>query len=128
MNGYLIGYLQREASRVLRRCANTGEGLAMTWREEASFSQWVAANVANIALALMVDLAPAERALVIACGLLVLVVELLNTGIEAAIDRISTERHPLSKKAKDAACAAVACMAGITGVVWVILLAGQGAG
>ena len=120
----MFAYLRRETGRVLARCVNTWEGFAFAWREEASFSQWVAANAVNIALACVVDLDPIERALIIACGLMVLVVELLNTGIEAAVDRISEDHHPLSKKAKDTACAAVALMAAITGLVWLVVLIG----
>lgn len=120
----MLSYLRREAHRVSQRCVNTTEGLVIAWREEASFSQWIAANAVNIALACLVDLSTVERALIIGCGLLVLVVELLNTGIEATIDRISEDLHPLSKKAKDTACAAVALMATITGVIWVIVLIG----
>ena len=65
-----------------------------------------------------------ERALIIGFGLLVLVVELLNTGIETAIDRIGMEHHHLSKKAKDTACAAVALCAVTVGVIWAIVLIG----
>ena len=66
----------------------------------------------------------AERALIIGFGLMILVAELLNTGIEAAIDRIGEERHPLSKKAKDCGCAAVALAAIVAGLMWVIVLVG----
>ena len=120
----MTGYLGREARRIARRCRNTAEGVAVTWREESSFSQWVVANVVNIVLASVVEMGAAERAMIIGFGLLVLVVELLNTGIEAAIDRIGAEHHPLSKKAKDAACAAVALSAVVVGVLWVIILVG----
>ena len=120
----MAGYLRREAARIVERCGNTAEGLAVVWREEASFSQWVAANVASAGLALAVEMNTAERALIIGFGLMVLVTELLNTGIEAAIDRVGEERHPLAKKAKDAACAAVALSAAATGVVWLIVLIG----
>ncbi len=117
-------YLKREIARVLERCKNTFEGLQFAWREEASFSQWVAANAVSATLACLIEMSTAERALIIGFGLLVLVAELLNTGNEAAIDRISAEHHPLSKKAKDTACAAVALMAVTTGVIWLIVLIG----
>ena len=120
----MIGYLKREAARVWQRCHDTLSGLAFAWREEASFQQWIAANGVNIAAACLVEMNAAERALIIGAGLMVLVAELLNTGIESAIDRISEDRHPLSKKAKDTACAAVALMAVITGVIWVVVLIG----
>lgn len=120
----MLGYLQREVFRILSRCVNSYDGLVVAWREEASFSQWVTANGANILAACLVELSPAERALIIACGLLVLVAELLNTGIEAAIDRVSSETHPLSAKAKDASCAAVTLMAIITVLAWLVILIG----
>ena len=56
--------------------------------------------------------------------MLVLVVELLNTGIEAAIDRISTERHSLSKAAKDAGSAAVLASIANAGIIWLVILLG----
>lgn len=124
MNSTVLGYLKREAGRVATRCRNTVDGLAFAWREEASFSQWVAANVVSAGLAFVVEMSTVERALIIGFGLLVLVVELLNTGIEAAIDRIGEEHHPLAQKAKDTACAAVALCAAVAGVVWLIVLAG----
>lgn len=120
----MIPYLKRETARVLTRCVNSLEGIGFAWREESSFSQWVALNVVSATLACVIDLSPVERALIIGFGLLVLVAELLNTGIEAAIDRISEEHHPLSKKAKDTACAAVALTAITTGVIWAIVLIG----
>lgn len=94
----------------------------MTWREEPSFSQWVVLNIISAGLTFVVPMSLTQQAMIIAFGMLVLVVELLNTGIEAAIDRISEEIHPLSKKAKDAGCAAVGMMAKITGVIWVFVL------
>lgn len=120
----MLTYLKRECARVWTRCYNSLEGLGFAWREEASFSQWVIANIVSASLTFAFEMTPAERALIIGFGLLVLVAELLNTGIESAIDRISEEKHPMSKKAKDTACAAVALTAVTTGVIWVIVLIG----
>ena len=120
----MTGYLKREVARVMTRCVNTLEGLRFAWREEASFPQWVVANIVSASLACLIEMSTAERALIIGFGLMVLVAELLNTGIEAAIDRISEEHHPMSKKAKDTACAAVALTALATGFVWLIVLTG----
>jgi len=119
-----MGYFKREVARVLTRCVNTYQGIAITWREEASFAQWAVLNIISAGLTFVVPMTLTQQMLIIAFGLLVLVVELLNTGIEAAIDRISDEIHPLSKKAKDTACAAVALTAIITGVLWVFALIG----
>ncbi|MEM7242123.1 MAG: diacylglycerol kinase [Pseudomonadota bacterium] len=117
-----MGYVSRELRRVLTRCINTYQGLRITWREEASFAQWVVINVISIIACFLVEMSSTERLILIILGLLILVVELLNTGIEAAIDRISEDIHPLSKKAKDAGCAAVALMAAIGGFAWVYIL------
>jgi diacylglycerol kinase (ATP) len=65
---------------------------------------------------------PLERLVLLGSMLLVLIVELLNTGIELAIDRISAERHPLSGFAKDAGSAAVLLALGFCGACWVVLL------
>ena len=120
----MLAYIRRESARVLTRCWNSLEGLGFAWREESSFAQWVVANIISASLTFAFEMTLVERALIIGFGLLVLVVELLNTGIESAIDRISMDKHPLSKKAKDTACAAVALTALTTGVVWVIVLIG----
>ena len=63
-----------------------------------------------------------ERALLIACLLLVLIVELLNSAIEATVDRISLDQHPLAKRAKDIGSAAVMLSLLNAGVVWLLLL------
>jgi len=65
-----------------------------------------------------------ERALMIASALLVVVVELLNTAIEAVVDRIGPERHQLSGWAKDLGSAGVLCSIVLAAAVWGILLLG----
>ena len=120
----MLTYLKREAVRVWTRCRNSLEGLGFAWREEASFPQWVVLNAISAVLSFVIEMTTVERALIIGFGILVLAAELLNTGIETAIDRISEEDHPLSKKAKDTACAAVALTALATGIVWLIVLIG----
>ncbi|MEX0348943.1 MAG: diacylglycerol kinase [Paracoccaceae bacterium] len=97
-------------------------GLVATWRDEYSFRTWVWANLISAALALSLPLSAGERALILALGLLVLVVELFNTAIERAVDFTSTERHELAGQAKDAASAAVALTALAAGVAWLMLL------
>ena len=116
-----MGYINREIRRFGMRCINTYEGIAITLREEASFAQWVVVNIASIALTFYVEMTTSERILIVALGLMILVVELLNTGIEAAIDRISEDIHPLSKKAKDCGCAAVGLMAIIGLIAWLMV-------
>jgi diacylglycerol kinase (ATP) len=63
-----------------------------------------------------------ERALLVGCLLLVLIVELINSAIEAAVDRISFEHHRLAKRAKDIGAAAVMLSLVSAGVVWLLLI------
>jgi diacylglycerol kinase (ATP) len=82
-------------------------GLAAAWTHENAFRQetWLAAIL--IPLSFFLPVTWTGRALMIASVLLVLIVELVNSAIEAVVDRVSLDRHPLSKRAKDAGSAAV---------------------
>lgn len=97
-------------------------GLSAAWKHEGAFRQEVMLAAVMIPIACFVPVAPVERALLIATVLLVLVVELLNSSIEAAIDRISIDHHLLSKRAKDAGSAAVFVALVLCVAVWAILL------
>lgn len=99
-------------------------GWRAAWKSEPSLRQWTWLNIASILLACVVDLSPVERALVVGFGLLILVVELLNTSIEDLVERIDPAIHPLSKKIKDVGSAGVAMAALTAGVVWLIVLIG----
>lgn len=110
--------------RLKLRCLWSWAGVAATWRSEHSFRSWVRANLVSAILALIVPMSPAERALILALGILILAAELLNTAIEDAVDYISTEDHPLAKRAKDAGSAGVAVAAIAAGVAWVVILIG----
>ena len=66
----------------------------------------------------------AQRALILALGVLVLAAELFNTAIEDAIDYISIKEHPMAKRAKDAGSAAVALTAVAAGIAWLVILIG----
>ena len=79
--------------------------------------------VVLVPIACVVPVTPVERALLIASVLLVIIVELLNTSVEAAIDRISFDHHSLSKRAKDIGSAAVFAALVLWGVVWALILA-----
>lgn len=111
-------------ARLKLRVLWSWQGCVATWRSEYSFRSWVWANVASAALALALPLTPSERALILALGLLVLAAELLNTAIEDAVDYISTDLHPLAKRAKDAGSAGVAVTALAAGLAWAVILIG----
>jgi diacylglycerol kinase (ATP) len=108
--------------RIVAAAANSGRGLRACWRNEAAFRQEVLLSIPLLSVAALLPLAGAERALLMGSVLLVLVVELLNSGIEAAIDRIGPEHHVLSGLAKDLASAAVAISLLLASVVWACIL------
>mgnify|MGYP000725340362 CR=1 FL=1 len=110
--------------RLKLRCIWSWAGVTATWRTEHSFRSWVWANLISAALAFLLPLSPVERAVILALGLLILAAELLNTAIEDAIDYISTEEHPLAKRAKDAGSAGVAVASIAAGVAWAVILIG----
>ena len=116
--------LAREWRRLRNRVIWSLDGWRDCWRNEPSLHQWLWANVASIALALALDLTAVERALVIVLGILIIAAELMNTGIERAIDYISDKKHPLAKQAKDAASAAVAMTGIAAGAAWLVILIG----
>ena len=98
------------------------EGLAAAARYEAAFRQELVLAVVLLPLGLWLGANGVERALLAGSVLLVLIVELLNSGVEAAIDRISAEHHELAKRAKDYGSAAVMLSLVLTGVVWALIL------
>ena len=77
--------------------------------------------IGGVAAFLLTDVS-IERALLIGSLAIVLIVELVNSAIEAVVDRISTEINPLSKRAKDLGSAAVLLSIVTAGVIWVIIL------
>ena len=111
-------------ARLKLRILWSWQGCVSTWKLEYSFRSWVWANLVSAVLAFVLPLTPSERAIILALGLLVLAAELLNTAIEDAVDYISTEDHPLAKRAKDAASAGVAVTAVAVGVAWCVILIG----
>lgn len=112
-------------SRLLKAFGNTAKGLAGCWREEAAFRQECALAAILVPAGIWLGHSGVERAILVAPMLLVLVVELLNSGIEAAIDRIGPERHALSGLAKDLGSAAVFIAFLMLGLSWLLILAGH---
>ena len=108
--------------RVWHAFLNSCAGLSGAFRHESAFRQEVVLAAVLVPVACVVDVTRLERAALIATVLLLLVVELLNAGIETAIDRISFELHPLSKRAKDMGSAAVLLALVLLVVVWGLVL------
>ncbi len=93
--------------RLIKATGYSIEGLKAAYRHEASFRLEVAFLVVLLPIALWLGDNGLERAILIASLLIVLIVELLNSAIEAIVDRVGTERHELAKRAKDIGSAAV---------------------
>ncbi|HTR57978.1 MAG TPA: diacylglycerol kinase [Casimicrobiaceae bacterium] len=96
-------------------------GLTLAFRHESAFRQEMALAVVLIPLACFLPVGAVERVLLIASVLLVLIVELLNSSVEAAIDRIGFDTHRLSKRAKDLGSAAVLIALTALLITWVLL-------
>lgn len=98
------------------------EGLKAAYRHEDAFRQefWLA--VVLIPLALLLPASGLGKALMIASVLLVLIVELLNSAIEATVDRVSLDHHRLAKRAKDIGSAAVMISLLNVAIVWLLVL------
>jgi diacylglycerol kinase (ATP) len=118
-------YKPRGLTRVLRALGASLRGLAGAFRDEAAFRQELAFAAVVIPLALWLGRSGIERALLIAPVLLILIVELLNSAIEATVDRIGFERHALAGLAKDIGSAAVLMSFVLLTAVWLLVLLGR---
>ncbi|MBL8477189.1 MAG: diacylglycerol kinase [Methyloversatilis sp.] len=108
--------------RLLNATRYSAEGLGAAFRHEDAFRQEVIAAVVLIPLAIWLGNTGIERSLMAFAVLLVLIVELLNSAIEATVDRISLENHRLAKRAKDIGSAAVMLALLNLGLVWGLIL------
>lgn len=105
-------------TRIWRAFFYSMAGFNAAFRHEHAFRQELFLAIILLPLAVFLPLTLGEKALLIATLLLVLVVELLNSAIEAIVDRVSLENHDLSKRAKDLGSAAVFLSCAIVVVVW----------
>ena len=103
---------------------NSWKGFQGAFQAEAAFRQEVALAVVLVPLGFWLGETSIEKALLISSMLLVLIVELLNTGIETVVDRIGLERHELSGLAKDVGSSAVLLSFAVLVTVWGLILLG----
>jgi diacylglycerol kinase (ATP) len=108
--------------RLVDAARYSGAGLAAAARHEAAFRQELLLAAVLVPLGLWLGNGGIERALLAGSVLLVLVVELLNSAVEAAVDRVSLEDHELAKRAKDLGSAAVMISLLTLAVVWLLVL------
>jgi diacylglycerol kinase (ATP) len=118
----IINNMAKQGKRGLRRLLDaagySAAGLAVAWRGEEAFRQEVLMAVVLVPLALWLGQSNLERMLLVASWLMVMIVEILNTAVEATVDRISDEQHRLSGQAKDLGSAAVFLSLLLAALVW----------
>ncbi len=110
--------------RIFNAFGYSKSGLAAAYRNEAAFRQEVLLAAVMIPLALFLPATGPSRALMIGSVMLVLVVELLNSAVEAVVDRVSLENHALAKRAKDIGSAAVMVALVNVPITWGLVLFG----
>ncbi|WP_413721839.1 diacylglycerol kinase [Sodalis sp. RH23] len=108
--------------RIFNAMGYSIKGYRAAWRHEAAFRQEVVVAVVAVALACYLEPEPVARILLIGSVWLVLIVEIVNSAIEAVVDRIGPELHPLSGRAKDLGSAAVTLAIVLALFVWITLL------
>jgi diacylglycerol kinase (ATP) len=109
-------------ARVLRAIGASHRGFRGAFSGEAAFRQELAVAVMVVPLGLWLGDGGVEKALLVGPMLLVLIVELLNSAIEAVVDRVGLEHHELSGLAKDLASAAVLASFALLGLTWLLVL------
>ncbi|QWD85972.1 diacylglycerol kinase [Polynucleobacter asymbioticus] len=108
----------RGVTRAWHAAKNSWCGIVYAFQEESAFRQELFLLVVLSPVALLLPISPLEKCALIASLIMVLVVELLNSSVEAAIDRISFDHHDLSKRAKDFGSAAVMLALLIATLLW----------
>ena len=108
----------RGLTRAWHSAKNSWHGLVYAFQEESAFRQELTLLIVLTPIALLLSVSYLEKALLIGSLLMVLAIELLNSSVEAAIDRISFEHHDLSKRAKDFGSAAVMLALIIAIMMW----------
>jgi diacylglycerol kinase (ATP) len=108
----------RGLKRIILAAGYSAKGLRAAFHHEAAFRQELLVAAVLIPLACWLDVEPLQRLALIAVLLLVLIVELLNSAIEAVVDRIGTEHHELSGRAKDIGSAAVLVSLLMVAIIW----------
>jgi diacylglycerol kinase (ATP) len=113
----------RGFSRAWHAAKNSWCGLVYAFQEESAFRQELTLLALLMPISLFLPVPQIEKALLMGSLIMILVVELLNSSVEAAIDRISFEHHDLSKRAKDFGSAAVMLTLLAALLVWVVICA-----
>ncbi|MDX7990644.1 diacylglycerol kinase [Xenorhabdus littoralis] len=109
-------------TRIIKAAGYSAKGIKAAWRNEAAFRQEAIASIFAVIVAFSLDLGLFERLLLISSVMLVIIVEILNSAIEAVVDRIGSEYHELSGRAKDMGSAAVFLTILLALFIWGMIL------
>lgn len=112
----------RGLTRIIKAAGYSWKGFHAAWRHEAAFRQEASAAIIAIIIACWLDIDAITRLLLIGSVLLVMIVEMVNSAIEAVVDRIGLEHHELSGRAKDMGSAAVLLAIILALLCWISLL------
>lgn len=109
-------------ARIFRATGYSMHGFAAAWRDEHAFRQELMLVAPAVAVAAFLPVTLTQKALLIGVSLLIPIVELLNSSVEAVVDLVTTEHHAMAKKAKDIGSAAVFLAITVAAVVWALVL------
>lgn len=115
---------EKGVKRILNACYFSAAGFKAVWTHEEAFRQEVLLFLVTTPLAIWLGRTPIEKLLLIGSVVLVLLVELLNSAIEAIVDRVGLEHHELSGRAKDIGSAAVMLSLVWAAITWTYILIG----
>ena len=108
--------------RLINACFFSAAGFKATWTHEEAFRQEVILFVISTPIAIWLGQSTIEKLLLIGSIVLVMLVELLNSAVEAVVDRVGFEHHELSGRAKDIGSAAVMMSLAWAGITWALIL------
>ena len=111
-------------TRIIKAGQYSWQGLCAAYKHEEAFRQELCASLVLIPVGFWLGQNGVEKALLVGTVLLLLLVEILNSSIEAVVDRIGEEHHELAGRAKDMGSAAVAIAIVLIIVVWILILVG----
>ncbi|KRI53262.1 diacylglycerol kinase [Acinetobacter pittii] len=124
MNSYSPYKGKSGLKRILNATGYSISGFKAAYKNEAAFRQIVLINIILIPVSFFLDVSRSEHILLIIVCLFAMIVELFNSAIEAVVDRVSLEKHQLSKNAKDMGSAAQFVALSIIAITWLIILLG----
>ncbi|WHI15043.1 diacylglycerol kinase [Escherichia coli] len=109
-------------TRIIKAAGYSWKGLCAAWRYEATFRQECILVLSALIISFWLDVDSVTRVLLIGSAMMVIIVEIINSAIEAVVDRIGSEHHELSGRAKDMGSAAVLITILVAIIIWGVLL------